>query len=608
MTTVGNSCDFSGTPLVGAAALSVTFTDQSAPSPLNPGATHTNAWTFGDGGTSTAANPVHVYAAAGVYDVSLTVAYSIGSNPGTNTKIGYVTVTAAAPPPPPPPPPPAPSQGSAMTLPVLPISRLINVAVNLSPKAAAAQALNTMLVLGSSPIIDSGERYRVYASLDAVAADFGTALPEYLAALLWFQQVPQPSSLIIGRWVRSASQAVLRGGTLSAAQQLLSVFTAIAAGEFTYSKDGSAPVTTPAINLSAAANLSAVAALVTAQTPGVTFTWNAYYQRFEATSATAGATSGISLLSAPGSGTDLSVPLGMAASSGGAYAVPGAAPEAAIDACALFELNYGMIYYGVTVLGSSNSDHLAIAPFYNGTTNKHVYFVTTQDAGVLVAATTTDIAYQLKQLGYLRTYVQYSSSNPYAVVSAAARILTTDYTGNTTVITLMYKQEPGIVAESVNTQQADALEAKNCNIFVNYNNQTAIIEMAVTSNGTFLDVVCGTDWLSLAIQNSLYNLLYLTPTKIPQTDAGSQLMVNAIEAVCDQGVRNGLLAPGIWTTTGFGVLALGDFLQKGYYVYAPRVALQNVSDRARRKAVPMQVAAKLAGAVHTIAMSINVNQ
>ena len=48
------------------------------------------AWTFGDGGYSTAASPSHIYAAAGVYTVSLTVTGPGGSN--TQTRSNYVTV------------------------------------------------------------------------------------------------------------------------------------------------------------------------------------------------------------------------------------------------------------------------------------------------------------------------------------------------------------------------------------------------------------------------------------------------------------------------------------------------------------------------------------
>ncbi len=100
----------------------------------------------------------------------------------------------------------------------LPVSRLINVTINMSPLAAQGASLNTALLLGSSAVIDTGERMRSYGGIDAVAADFGTSAPEYRAALLYFQQTPQPSQLYIGRWAKGATSATLQPVCSSAAQ------------------------------------------------------------------------------------------------------------------------------------------------------------------------------------------------------------------------------------------------------------------------------------------------------------------------------------------------------------------------------------------------------
>ncbi|NLP58476.1 PKD domain-containing protein, partial [Lutibacter sp. B1] len=51
----------------------------------------TYAWTFGDGGTSTNANPTYTYSAAGEYDVSLTVTTTNGCTL-TNSKTDYIEV------------------------------------------------------------------------------------------------------------------------------------------------------------------------------------------------------------------------------------------------------------------------------------------------------------------------------------------------------------------------------------------------------------------------------------------------------------------------------------------------------------------------------------
>ncbi len=495
-----------------------------------------------------------------------------------------------------------------MALNQLPISRLIGVSVLLSPAAAQSQNLSTLLILGSSTIIDPVERYRTYYSIDAVAADFGTSAPEYSAALLWFEQNPQPNQLLIGRWIKTASSGGLRCASLSTAQQAIASWNAITTGSFSYQKDGGVATNVTGLNFSAAANLPAVAAIIQAALTGVTVVWNATYQRFEFTSNTTGTTSAISFLSAAGSGTDISATLGGRSTNSGAYLFAGFAPETAVAAVTLFDANYGQIWYGVDVLGATDNDILAVSAYIEATNTKHTHWVTTQEAGVLVASDTTNIAYQLKALNYNRTFVQYSSSSLYAAVSAAARILTTDYGGNNTTITLMYKQEPGIQAEALNASQVNALESFNANVFVQYNNNTAILERGTMVSGTFTDVITGTDWFAVTLQTALYNLLYTSTTKIPQTDPGMNILVTQCQAICDQAVTNGLVAPGVWAVGGFGLLKQGDFLVKGYYVYAPPVATQNASDRAARKSVPIQIALKLAGAVHYINVSVTVNQ
>jgi len=82
------TAQFSGTPREGVMPLTVQFTDQSS---LGSATTFTShSWTFGDGGTSTATNPSHIYLLAGTYNVTLTVTTADGSNSATQT--GYITV------------------------------------------------------------------------------------------------------------------------------------------------------------------------------------------------------------------------------------------------------------------------------------------------------------------------------------------------------------------------------------------------------------------------------------------------------------------------------------------------------------------------------------
>ncbi len=603
-----------------------------------------------------------------------------------------------------------------MTTAQLPISRLITGTVNLSPNAAQAQNLNTELIIGSSNVIDVVSRMRQYLSDTAVAGDFGTAAPEYLAAVDWFGQTPQPPSVLIGRWAQTATGAQLFGASLSVAAQLMTAWTVITAPAFSITINGT-PYTISPASFGTSTNLNGIAALIqtalAAAVAGSTCVWNSSFAQFQITDGTTGATSALSFASAPtafgsvtysvnltaaatvtiggtvvtyvtaittgaqiligatlaatlanavtflnqsadtnlskavysvnqagtalqiayktagtagntftltasigtasgatlsgGSGTDISSMLGMTSASSGAYVAQGIAAESAVSAVTIFDNLFGQQWYGLTVCGAADADHLAIAPFIEASTNKHFYGVTTQEAGVLVSSVTTDIAAELQALGFNKTCVQYSSNSPYAVNSLLGRQLTVDYTGNNTVITLFYKQEPGVQAETLNATQIAALEASNCNVYVAYNNNTTIIEPAVVCSGQFIDTIVGCDALVIDAQTALFNALYTAATKIPQTDAGMHILALQLEGICQQYVDNGLGAPGTWNSGGFGTLNQGDYLPKGYYVYQPPVASQSQANRAARKSVPFQIAFKLAGAVHTADFAISVN-
>ncbi|OXT77183.1 hypothetical protein CF344_01845 [Pseudomonas aeruginosa] len=490
----------------------------------------------------------------------------------------------------------------------LAVSDVVSVQVVMSPKAAATRDFGALLILGSSPVVDVNERIRQYSSLDGVVADFGTGAPEYLAANLYYSQSPQPETLFVGRWAKTATSALLKGGALSDAQQALANFTAVTAGGMKITIDGTLK-TLSAVDLSAVTNLNGVASAVTAKLGASgTCVWNAAFDRFEITSSTTGATSTISYASAPTTGTDISALLGLVTGVASAP-VDGVAAESLVDAVADIA-GMSNAWYGLLVADStlSESDVLAVAAFIEGSGQSRIFGFATQNALALDGTSTTDIVAKLKAANYKRTFVQFSSSSPYATASIFGRAFTVNFQGNNTTITLKFKQEPGVTAEGLNETQAAALKAKNCNVFVNYSNDTAIIQEGVMANGYFFDEVHGLDWLQNDLQTAVYNLLYTSTTKIPQTDQGINRIVTTICQRLDQAVANGLVAPGQWNGPEFGALKTGQFLSTGYYVYAPPVATQSQADRESRKAPVIQVAVKLAGAVHFADIIVNVNR
>lgn len=317
-----------------------------------------------------------------------------------------------------------------------------------------------------------------------------------------------------------------------------------------------------------------------------------------------------------GSGTDVSVTLGLsqtpnATGANASVPVAGVAPESLLTAINYFSDYYPDWYFlsAVGAIGSpiSDSDHLSIAAFIEAASPSREYFLTVQNTAAMDSTRTDDLGSILKSLNYERTGYQYSTSNAYAVASLVGRCATINFLGSNTTITLKFKQEPGVVAEYLSQNQWATLKAKNYNVMAAYKNGTAILQNGVMANGYFIDEVQGSDWLADFLQTNCYDLLLEAP-KVPQTDSGVHLLVLNMTASCSQAVVNGLLAPGIWNAAGFGTLNESDNLPLGFYIYAPLVASQPEVDRAGRHAPPIQIAAKFAGAIHDVDVTITYNR
>jgi len=290
--------------------------------------------------------------------------------------------------------------------------------------------------------------------------------------------------------------------------------------------------------------------------------------------------------------------------------VPGYAAETPLEAVVALDA-ISTEWYGLSFAASvmlSDSDNLEIAPFIEADDVTRVFGITVQNTDALSSEVTNDLPSLLMAGGFLQTFTQYSSFSPFAVVSMFGRAFSVDYTGANTTIDLMYKQEPGIDPEAITTDQANALQGKRCNVFAQYNNGTALLQYGTMAGPAFCDEIFGLDWFENAVQTTCFNVNYTSTTKVPQTDAGDSQYVNAITGVCDQAVANGLGAPGTWNAAGFGLLSQGQYLKLGYYVYATPIAQQSESDRAARKAPPIQVALKLAGSTQTVDVAITANR
>ena len=483
-------------------------------------------------------------------------------------------------------------------LPSLPVSGVVNVQVTMSPKAAALRNFGAMLILGSSDVIDTDERIRLYSSIDDVAADFGTSCDEYEAAAAFFAQAPRPSDVRIGRWAKSATHGACRGSIRSTQEQDISVFKGISSGAFDITIDD-VVVHVSAINLSGQSNLNGVASAVTAGMKSkATVQWNG--ERFIVTSNSVGAKSKVAAISS----TELSQALGL---SNGAY-VDGIANETLKDA--LVAMLEHSDWYGVFIAGAdiSAEDAMAAATTVAAASPARICAFTSLDSQELDGVQVDSKGYKLAQSKNNRAIVAYSSTNKSAAMSILGRMSTVNFEGNNTAITLKFKQCPTVTPERLLARQAKALDANHVNAFVAYQNDTAILQEGVMCGGDYIDEIHGLDWLQNRVQTDLFNLLYTSATKFGQDESGMNAIMSTITKSLEQGVANGLIAPGVWGGDDIGALHRGDTLSAGYYIYIQPLEEQSQAEREARKAPVTQIAIKLKGAVHHVDVLINVNR
>lgn len=452
----------------------------------------------------------------------------------------------------------------------LPLSDIVNVQVTLDPTAAATRNFGALLILGDSGKIPDANGAVLFSDLASVGETFATTDPEYLAATIFFAQSPQPSTLYIANYTKPAGN-ITATATATVSDGAVTGFT-ITNGGTGYTSAPNVTITGSGTGATATATISNGSVTSITIVNGGTGYTSAPTVRIDAPpsdSDTAGLTQRVNDLS----------------SASGDW--------------------YGLALAMKTP--PANAGIVQIAQMIEAYNPPRTMWVTTQEIGAVQADSTNDLAYLMNQANVSRTWVQYSTSSPYAAVSAFARIATVDYTGINTTLTLKFKDEPDVASETLTSAQAAALDAKKCNVFAKYQNGYSIIIQGYMADGTWADTRIGVDAYQNALQTAGFNLLTSMP-KIPQTDAGMTTIKATYDQVSQTYVRNGLFAPGIWDGPAFGALKTGATLNDGYYIYAPPVASQSAADRAARKAVVMQIACKLAGAVHSSNVLVNVVQ
>lgn len=282
-------------------------------------------------------------------------------------------------------------------------------------------------------------------------------------------------------------------------------------------------------------------------------------------------------------------------------------PVKTLQACR--EAN-GEWYVGIYCGDMTDDQILACSEYIEAITPSSIFAYTTKDTKVFNAAD-GGIFKKIKNKNYRRTFGQYSTKHPDAVAAIIGWAMG-GMTGTVnSAYTIAFKTEVGVETENASSsfpsQNVDTIKANNGNVFINRGSYYDIFEEGNLSDGTWFDELIFLDKYQNDMQLALMDLLYQT-NKVPQTEAGMTQLKNAVKVVCDDMTRVGFVASGVWKSTDVLNLKYGDTLPNGYLIQSEPIDEQAQADRDARKAPPIYVSLKLAGAIHHVTVQVDVNR
>jgi hypothetical protein len=161
--------------------------------------------------------------------------------------------------------------------------------------------------------------------------------------------------------------------------------------------------------------------------------------------------------------------------------------------------------------------------------------------------------------------------------------------------------------DTLTQTQRDACDTAGVDVYANVEGLAGVL---CGSGNDYADSQYLINWFQGALQTAGFNALRAVSTKLPQTEEGVGVLKTAFRKVCDTAVKCGFLGLGLEWDSGewFGNQEdmASQITQHGYYIYSEPVNQQALADRQDRKAPYIRIAAKMAGAIHSGTILVNV--
>ena len=490
----------------------------------------------------------------------------------------------------------------------LPRSIDVNVTTSKRQVESTTDLSTTVFVSNDAPFLHGTERIRYYDSEESLQNDFVSTTEAFKAGRDFFSQPVRSKTLAVARAFSTNQSAYLVTGEVD-----VTALIALNNGGFDITVDGVLKQVT-GLDFTSDTTLANIAATIqaNAEMTGTTVTVHNEKQLLIKTN-TAGSAGSITVLDAPtGAGTPTNI--------SGAGFLNGDASEGKVTPGYDFvsfidELN--LIAEAATCSGKFVYAYTLDAFYRDKTTPENfqlnaaawmetrtgILGITSNNILAKDAGSTADIGSNLKTNGYIRTFANYHN-NPsyYPEVSILALMLSVDYAAAKSTLTAKFKDLPGIPTIPITVTDLTVLENKRYNVFTLVgNNSRTFREGEEVAASWFMDDLINLDNYKEEMQTAIA-ITFLRKGKVPYTVGGQAILREPIQLVSRNYVFNGTLADRpIKSTTSKS----GKAILPAYDIIA--TPLENVTDaqRASRVGPPFTVNVQLAGAIHSISVSVN---
>ena len=484
----------------------------------------------------------------------------------------------------------------------VPVSYTINVSLTSAPSGLADYNTNSIAIF-SNETAGFSESYQAYLTPNAVAKDFGTNSLTYKMAQALFTPVPnfRTGNGVLYIFPFSGTNATSGKVTTADISANVTNFAAVTNGSLKLTIDGTV-TEIQGLDFSNVTTLADIVNVLNNQNLDVNIAVAGNTIVF--TSKRFGTNSGI-VFGTTTTGTDISGSTYLNATAATTVAGTNASGETLSDA---ITAALQQVYFG-GVLSTQYVDDTTLQANATAIQSKDVVYYEAMTSLKNMAVTGGAI----KSAGDGKTrslaYSVDAETAKVAIATYATIAQSVNFSGTDTANTMNLKTLTGILGDT-GLSDTYVLSAQTNGVDI-YGMTGGLSVVYSNDNNGYTDDIVNQLAFKKRIEVEGFNYLRQTNTKIPQTEAAMTGLKSAYSNVCENFIKNGVVAAGTWNSA----VPFGDpesfkrnIEEKGYYIYSIPVSQQSQTDREARKAPIVQIALKFSGAFHFSEIIINVER